>query len=51
MHRAEGLIHVLERTVACSVLLIFLAGQVAGCFLCSSGVWATGISNLSEKKR
>lgn len=50
MHRAEGVSHVLKRAVACSAFLVSLAGHVAGCFLCSSRVWATGISNLSEKK-
>lgn len=53
VHGAEGVTHVLKRAVACCALLVFLAGQVAGCFLCflcSSGVWATGISDLSEKK-
>lgn len=29
--------------------LVFLELQFVGCFLCSSGVWAVGISSLSVR--
>lgn len=43
--------HMLRRDLVHYTCLVFLAMQFVGCFLCSSSVWAMGISNLSEEKK
>lgn len=42
--------HILKKDLVCYAFVVFLEMQFVGCFLCSSSVWAIGISNLSEEK-
>lgn len=41
--------HIVEKELVRYAFLVFLELQFVGCFLCSSGVWAVGISSLSVR--
>lgn len=43
--------HILKKDLVRYAFVVFLEMQFVGCFLCSSSVWAIGISNLSEEKK
>ena len=51
MHGNALLNHVLKKDIAHYAFLVLLEMEFVGCFLCSSSVWAIGISNLLEEKK